>query len=279
VALPETGHASRHHNRRCYYRPVHDSPLLEERRGATLILTLNRPERRNALSPSLSARLLDAMTAADADPSVRVVVLTGAGSAFCSGMDLKAFSEGERPTPPDAANIYSFRGSKPLIGAVNGPAVAGGFELALACDLVVAARSAFFALPEVKRGLIAGGGGIFRLARLAGLGRAMRMLLTGDALNAEEALAAGIVAQVVEPAEVLTVALAIADAITKAAPRAVAETLAIARQSFDIDQAALWSLTAAAWARVVDSDEAGEGALAFLDKRDPVWPSIPLDKT
>jgi enoyl-CoA hydratase/carnithine racemase len=194
-------------------------------------------------------------------------------------MDLKAFSEGERPAPPDAANIYTFRGSKPLIAAVNGPAIAGGFELALVCDIVVAARTAFFALPEVKRGLIAGGGGIFRLARLAGLGRATQMLLTGGPISAEQALEAGIIAQVVEPGQALAASLAIAEEVTKAAPRAVAETLAIARQSFDLDQTALWKLTTAAWAQVVESDEAREGASAFLEKRDPAWPSIPLGKT
>ena len=258
---------------------MRDSPLLEERRGAVLILTLNRPERRNALSPALFAQLLDALVAADKDPGVRVVVITGNGSAFCSGMDLKAFSEGERPAPPDAANIYSFQGTKPLIAAVNGPAIAGGFEIALACDIVVASSNAFFALPEVKRGLIAGGGGIFKLTRLAGLGHAMRMLLTGDPITAAAAHEAGVVAQVVEPGEALEAALAIAEAVTKAAPHAVAETLAIARRSFDLDQPALWDLTAAAWARVVEGDEAREGAAAFLEKRDSIWPSIPVAKT
>ena len=241
-----------------------------------LILTLNRPERRNALTPSLSGQLLDTLVAADADPAVRVVVLTGNGPAFCAGMDLKAFSEGERPTPPEAVNAYTYQRAKPLIAAVNGPAVAGGFELVLACDIVVAARGAFFALPEVKRGLVAGGGGMFKLVRLAGLGRAARMLLTGDPLDAEAALAAGIVAEVVDAGEVLAAALAIADRVTKAAPSAVAETLAIARKSFDLDEPALWALTARAWARVVESDEAREGAAAFLAKRDAVWPSTPL---
>jgi enoyl-CoA hydratase/carnithine racemase len=258
---------------------VREPPLLEERRGEVLILTLNRPERRNALNPALSRQLLGALVDADADPTVRVVVLTGNGPAFCAGMDLKAFSEGERPTPPGEVNVYTYQRSKPLIGAVNGPAVAGGFELVLACDIVVAASGIFFALPEAKRGLVAGGGGMFKLVRLAGLGRAARMLLTGDPMNAEAALAAGIVAEVVEPGEVLSAALAIADGITKAAPSAVAETLAIARKSFDLDEPGLWALTAGAWARVVESDEAREGAAAFLAKRDPVWPSTPLAKT
>jgi enoyl-CoA hydratase/carnithine racemase len=257
---------------------VQEPPLLEERRGSILVLTLNRPERRNALTPSLSGQLLDALVHADADPAVRVVVLTGNGPAFCAGMDLKAFSEGQRPTPPDAVNVYTYQRTKPLIGAVNGPAVAGGFELVLACDVVVAARTAFFALPEVKRGLVAGGGGMFKLVRLAGLGRAARMLLTGDPMHAEAALAAGIVAEVVDPSDVLSAALAIADGVTKAAPNAVAETLAIARKSFDLDEAALWRLTAQAWARVVESDEASEGAAAFLAKRNAVWPSTPLAK-
>jgi enoyl-CoA hydratase len=252
---------------------MQDSALLEERQGAVLVITLNRPERRNALSPSLFARLLQVLIDADADTDVRAVVLTGSGTAFCSGMDLKAFSEGERPAPPDALNVYSYRRGKPLIAAVNGPAIAGGFELVLACDVVVAARTAYFALPEVKRGLVAGGGGIFRLPRLAGAGRATRLLLTGDRMTAEQALAAGVAAEVVDPAEVLHAALAIAQAIAQAAPLAVAETLAIARQAFDLDEPGLWARSAQAWARVVDSDEAKEGAAAFLEKRDPVWPS------
>ena len=248
--------------------------LLEARQGSVLILTLNRPGRRNALNPELASRLRAALEEGDDDPEVRVVVITASGSAFCSGMDLKAFAEGERPEPPDAENIYSLAASKPLIAAVNGPAIAGGFELVLMCDIVVAARDAFFALPEVRRGLIAGGGGIFRLTRLAGPARAIEMLLTGSPLSAEEAMSAGLVRQVVEAREVLPTAIGIAERIVESAPLAVAETLAIAHQSHDLTEAELWRLSAAAWARVVEGAEAREGTAAFVERRPPSWPSL-----
>jgi len=244
--------------------------LVEKRRGIAFV-TINRPEKRNAMDPATMDALAAAAAAVDADPDARVMVLTGAGTAFSSGMDLQAFSQGDRSRPAGRSRFPARPATKPAIAAVNGPAVAGGFELVLACDLAVAAESAWFGLSEVQRGLFAAGGGAFRLPRIAGHRLAMEMLLTGDRIDARRALEHGILNQVVPAAELLTKAEELASRIVAAAPLGVAETLTLARSAFDLPEEELWRLTGEAWGRVFSSEDALEGARAFVEKRVPRW--------
>src|SRR5215469_3349973 len=236
--------------------------LVEKRRGIAFV-TINRPEKRNAMDPATMDALAAAAAAVDADPDARVMVLTGAGTAFSSGMDLQAFSQGDRSRPAGRSRFPARPATK--------PAVAGGFELVLACDLAVAAESAWFGLSEVQRGLFAAGGGAFRLPRIAGHRLAMEMLLTGDRIDARRALEHGIVNQVVPAAELLTKAEQLASRIVAAAPLGVAGTLTLARSAFDLPEEELWRLTGEAWGRVFSSEDALEGARAFVEKRVPRW--------
>ena len=244
--------------------------LVEKRRGIAFV-TINRPEKRNAMDPATMDALAAAADAVDADPEARVMVLTGAGTAFSAGMDLQAFSQGDRSRPAGRSRFPARPATKPAIAAVNGPAVAGGFELVLACDLAVAAESASFGLSEVQVGLFAAGGGVFRLPRIAGPRLAMELLLTGDRIDARRALEHGIVNQVVPAAEVLTRAEELASRIAAAAPLGVAETLKLARRAYDLPEEELWRVTGDAWGRVFSSEDALEGARAFVEKRLPRW--------
>jgi len=245
--------------------------VLVEKRGATVLVTINRPEKRNAMDPPTMEALAAAADAVDADPDARVMVLTGAGTAFSSGMDLQAFSQGDRSRASGRVRFPAVPASKPAIAAVNGPAVAGGFELVLACDLVVAADGASFGLSEVQRGLFAAGGGPFRLPRIAGPRLAMEVLLTGDRIDASRALEYGIVNRVVPGGELLTAVEGLASRIASAAPLGVAETLALARRAFDLPEEELWRLNGEAQRRVFSSEDALEGARAFVEKRAPRW--------
>ena len=256
--------------------------VLVERRGHVLIATINRPEARNAINQAVHVRLGLALEEADADPQVRVVVLTGAGEqAFCAGADLKALARGEPLLPTDPVQLaWGFAGvvahpiSKPMIAAVNGFALGGGTELALACDLVVAAETAMFGLPEVKRGIIAAAGGAFRLVQQLPRKLAMEVLLTGEPFNAQRALELGFVNRVVAQAEVLATALQLAETIANNAPLAVQASKRIAAGVIDgavaADRAA-WALNDAEWERVRVSEDAREGPLAFAEKRAPIW--------
>lgn len=243
--------------------------------GPVATITINRPEARNAVDGEVARSLREAVDRLEADDAVRVGVLTGAGSAFCAGMDLRAFAAGEtrgivQPTGGFAGFVRHPR-RKPVIGAINGPALAGGCEVALACDFLVASTEATFGLPEPTRGLVAAAGGAFRLARSIPYRRAVELLLTAEGIDAREAHRLGLVNHVVEPDELLAFATTVALGIAANAPRAVEAGLEIARLAFDLDDRALWDLTGELAARVNTGQDAREGAQAFVERRAPVW--------
>jgi enoyl-CoA hydratase/carnithine racemase len=251
--------------------------LVSERQGPIVVLRLNRPEARNALSAGLVTELGAAILAAESDPDIRVVVLTGTGDrAFCSGMDLRAMADGGALPGADhaagTAGFYRLIGgevSVPVVGAANGSAVAGGLELLLGCDVVVAARGARFGLPEVKRGLFAAGGGTWIGTRMP-QALALELALTGDLIEAERALAVGLINAVVEPDQVLARALELAGRIAANGPLGLAATKELVRLSV-VDPAAARARLGEWQATVFASEDAREGAQAFLEKRDPVW--------
>lgn len=256
--------------------------VLVERRGHVMIVTLNRPEARNAINEAVWLGAGEALADAERDVEVRVVIITGAGDqSFCAGADLKALSRGERIAPADAdkvawgfAGIVSHAISKPLIAAVNGTALGGGTEIALACDLVVAAEGASFGLPEVKRGILAGAGGAFRLVQQLPKKLAMEMLLTGDPIDAARALEAGLVNAVVPRGELLDAALKLAERIAVNAPLSVQASKRIALGIVDGKIAgddAAWAQTRKESGLVMRSEDAREGPRAFAEKRAPVW--------
>jgi crotonobetainyl-CoA hydratase len=256
------------------------SKVLTERRGSTLVVTLNRPAARNAVDADVHALVGAAVEEAEHDPDVRALVLTGAGDqAFCAGADLKAISRGEPVLAPGTEH-WSFAGfvdhftSKPTIAAVNGNALGGGTELALACDLVVAVEGASFGLPEVKRGLIAGAGGVFRLVEQLPPKVAMRLVMTGEPMPAAEALRWGLINEVVPPGQALDAALRLADAIGENAPLAVQASKRIAYGIADGARAgerAKWEQNAQEFLTLLGSEDAMEGPVAFAEKRAPVW--------
>jgi len=241
--------------------------LVEHREGA-LVLTLNRPEAGNALNGALGQAIVDAVSAAIDDDAVRSLLVTGAGEKiFCAGMDLKAFAAGEDISPVGRAFRVLRECPKPLIAAVNGAALAGGFEVVMAADLVVAAEHARFGIPEVKRGLVAGGGGT-RLPTRIPLQVALEMGLTGEPLSAARALELGLVNRVVPADQVLDAALALAALINANGPLAVQATKKLMWEEVGPDTAArVGEVTAPVFA----SEDAKEGARAFAEKRPPVW--------
>ena len=234
--------------------------LLSERVGGVLVLTFNRPQARNALNPELKDALLAAMAKADGDPGVRAVVVTGNGPVFCAGMDLKAFAGGA--AFGGLTDFYRDGIGKPLIAALNGPALGGGFEIALACDLVIAAEEAWLALPEVKRGLFAAGGGTTLATRIP-LAVALEMGLTGDPITAARAAQLGLVNKVVPADEVRKEAITVAGKLAANGPLAVALTKKLIRERRWAD--------AAETAAIFRSADALEGARAFADRRPPAW--------
>ncbi|OBF30113.1 crotonase/enoyl-CoA hydratase family protein [Mycobacterium sp. ACS4331] len=253
---------------------------LTERRGNVLIITINRPEARNAINAAVSTAVGDALAQAQADPEVRAVVLTGAGDkSFCAGADLKAISRGENLFHPDHPE-YGFAGyvshfiDKPTIAAVNGTALGGGTELALASDLVVAEERAQFGLPEVKRGLIAAAGGVFRIVDQLPRKVGMQLILTGEPLSAAEALKWGLINDVVPDGTVVDAAVALAERIAANAPLAVQ---ASKRVAYGVDDGVItgdkggWDRTKREMKVVFSSEDAMEGPLAFAQKRAPVW--------
>jgi enoyl-CoA hydratase/carnithine racemase len=254
-----------------------DEVLLEARLGRVAVLTLNRPKAANALSPELIGALNTALEAAELDDDVTAVVITGAGErAFCAGMDLKAFAEhdGGLEISDDAAGMARrYSGAirpdypLPIVAAVNGAAVAGGFEMLMGCDLVVAAEHAVFGVAEVKRGLIPGGGGTTLGARLP-LALALELVLTGDSINAARAYELGLVNRVVPAADVLDTAVALASTIADNGPLAIQVAKRLVRQGVQAGVEASWP-DAATLQEIFGSEDAKEGAIAFIERRPP----------
>ena len=242
--------------------------VLTELRDNTMVITINRPEAGNALNGDVGRGLVEAFDAALADDAVRCIILTGAGEKiFCAGMDLKAFAAGEDIRPVGQALAKLAACPKPLVAAVNGHALAGGFELVLKADLVVVADGARFGIPEAKRGLVAAGGGT-RLPRRIPLQVALEMGLTGEPISAARALELGLVNRVVPAAEVMDTAMQLAAAITANGPLAVQATKQLMWEEIGEDNAAhVGKVTA----HVFQSEDAREGATAFAEKRAPVW--------
>jgi crotonobetainyl-CoA hydratase len=261
----------------------HAAPAVRtERRGHILIATINRPEVRNAVNLAVTIGLGDALEDADTDRDIWAVVVTGAGDkAFCAGADLKAVARGENlmvAEQPRAswgfAGYVSHHISKPTIAAVNGFALGGGTEITLASDLAVAADTASFGLPEVKRGIYAGAGGVFRLPQQLPKKIAMELILTGEPISAQRALELGLVNRVVQQADVLEAALALADRMCVNAPLAVQASKRIAngiaggRVATDEP---FWSASADEGKHIMATNDAVEGPRAFAEKRQPVW--------
>lgn len=244
-----------------------------ERHGAVLVVAIDRPSRRNAVNQSVALGVAEAMDTLDADPSLRVGIITGRGGCFCAGMDLIAFLDGERPEIEGRgfAGVTETPPRKPLIAAVEGFALAGGCELALACDLIVAAEDASFGLPEVTRGLIAGSGGLVRLPRRIPPAIALEYALTGERMDARTAHSWGLVNRLTAPGTALEAALALAERIVKNGPRAVDMTKRIVSESPAWPAADIWTLQAPLVESVLATDDAREGALAFAEKREPRW--------
>ncbi|MBB3082507.1 crotonase/enoyl-CoA hydratase family protein [Geodermatophilus sabuli] len=260
---------------------LHTQAVLTQQRGNVLLITINRPRARNCVNRVVAEAIGEALETAETDPTVRVIVLTGAGDrAFCAGADLKALANGEDVNPEGPRAHWGFAGyvnhpvSKPTIAAVNGFALGGGTELALASDLVVAADTAEFGLPEVRRGLVAAGGGAFRLAQQIPRKVALEMVFTGAAISASRALALGLVSRVVPQCQVLSAALELAEVIAANAPLAVQATKRIAGGITDgaVERDhADWALNWAEAGHVRRSQDYQEGVRAFAEKRTPNW--------
>lgn len=251
-----------------------DEPLLVERRGAVLVLTLNRPEQRNAIDMPTAEVMAAALDELDGDDALSVGVLAGAGKGFCAGMDLKAFAAtGERPWAGGRgfAGIVRRPPEKPLIAAIEGFAVAGGLEIALACDLIVAARGAKLGIPETKRSLVAAGGALRRLPRRMPAGIAMELALTGEPITAERAFELGAINRVCEPGAALDVALELAAAIGANGPLALRASKAILSRQAGWSDDEFWDRQAELADPVMASEDAREGARAFAEKRPPRW--------
>jgi crotonobetainyl-CoA hydratase len=252
---------------------------LTERRGNVLLITINRPEARNAVNAAVSTAVGDALEEAQDDPEVRAVVITGAGESFCAGADLKAIARRENLYHPDHGD-WGFAGyvqhyiDKPTIAAVNGTAFGGGTELALASDLVIAEERTRFGLPEVKRGLIAAAGGAFRIIDHLPRKVAMELLFTGEPMSSADALKWGMINQVVPDGTAVHAALALAERITCNAPLAVWASKRVAKGVDDgvitSDQAG-WARTMREIGTLIRSEDATEGPRAFAEKRQPVW--------
>jgi enoyl-CoA hydratase len=247
--------------------------VLVERRDQVLVITINRPQARNAVNLAVAEGVAAAIDELDADRTLTLGVITGAGGSFCSGMDLKAFLTGERPSLPGRgfAGLTQAPPKKPLIAAVEGYALAGGCEIVLACDLVVAAETAKFGIPEVKRGLVAAAGGLMRLPNRVPPQIAMELALTGDFLDATDAHRYGLVNKLTQTGGALDGALGLAARISANGPLAVAVSKQIVVESADWSEAEMWDRQAALIEPVFSSADAKEGAKAFAEKRPPAW--------
>lgn len=247
-----------------------EDAILVERRGRVMVITLNRPDAMNAINGALSHGLLNAVKELDADDGLTAGVITGAGRGFCSGMDLKAFARGEDIGP--LTTFIRSGSEKPLIAAIEGFAIAGGCEIALTCDLLVASKGAKIGIREVKVGLFAAAGGVFRLPARVGYARAMEMALTGEPITAEDAMEAGLLSNLTEQGGALDAAVALAERIAENAPLAVAASKKLVRAAAQgIDEDSLWKMQVPLQQKVFSSNDAKEGPKAFAEKRAPNW--------
>jgi enoyl-CoA hydratase/carnithine racemase len=251
------------------------SAVERERRGRVEILTINRPEARNAINGDVTAAMAAALDELAEDGECWVVVLTGAGDkSFSAGMDLKAFASGQGAGIIDSNGFASITRRwfpKPVIAAVNGACLAGGCEIMLSCDLVVAVEHATFGIPEAKRGLIAGAGGLIRLPRRIPRAVALQLALTGDAIDAARAYEVGLVNKVVPADRLMDEALALAELVAANAPLAVRASKRVMLQSADLPENEAWALNDGTFGEIFTSADAMEGAVAFAEKRPPNW--------
>jgi enoyl-CoA hydratase len=247
--------------------------VLTERRDGVLTITINRPAQKNAVNRAVAVQLASALDLLDSDPTLSVGVLTGAGGTFSAGMDLKAFANGETPILPGRGFGGLTRAvvRKPLIAAVEGWALGGGFEMALACDLIVAADNAKFGLTEVKRGLIAGEGGVIRLPQRMPYHVALKVLLTGEPISAVDANQHGLISELATPGEALAAAQELARRIAGNAPLALAKVKQVLRETQGLNDAEAFARQSETAHSLLDTEDAHEGALAFAEKRAPVW--------
>jgi enoyl-CoA hydratase/carnithine racemase len=250
-----------------------EQAVLTERRDRVLLITINRPDQRNAVNAAVAEGIAAALDELDAETDLSVGVITGAGKGFSAGMDLKAFVAGERPYAGDRgfAGIVQRPPEKPLIAAVEGFAVAGGLEVALACDLIVASLGTRLGVPEVKRSLVAAGGALLRLPRTLPRNLAMELALTGEPIDAERAYELGLVNRLVDPGEALAGALELAALIAENGPLALTATKRVMTESADWPDSEFFGRQGEIVAPVMSSEDAREGATAFAEKRPPVW--------
>lgn len=243
--------------------------VLTEVRGRVLLITLNRPEAMNAINTDLAQGVLAAVAELDANDGLTAGVMTGAGRGFCAGMDLKAFASSG---PPKGLGDFFEQGArKPLIAAIEGFALAGGLEMALACDLLVAADNVKFGIPEAGVGLFAGGGALIRLPGRVGYMRAMEMALTADPITAQQALEAGLVSRVTTKGAAIDVAMELAERIARNAPLSVAASKTIIKGTQGLTEEEAWEYQKPLFASVFTSEDAKEGPRAFAEKRAPSW--------
>ena len=255
---------------------VEEPAVLTEKRGKVLLITLNRPKAGNSINPDLAWGLENALNMAEADPEVSAVILTGAGNKiFCGGMDLKYLAKyGNQGVYINDHGVGGFIErwfSKPIICAVNGAAMGGGCEFALACDLIVASETARFGQPEVKRGILAAGGGPIRLMRSIPKAMALEMLLTGDPISAQRALELGLINAVAPADKLLDTAMELAERVIVNAPIAVKGTKELAYKSWNMDVDEAFDLSGRIRDRIYKSEDSKEGPRAFAEKRAPVW--------
>jgi enoyl-CoA hydratase len=253
---------------------MNDQPaVLTERRGRVLLITINRPDQRNAVNAAVAHGIAAALDELDADSDLSVGVLTGAGRGFSAGMDLKAFVAGESSWAGDRgfAGITQRAADKPLIAAVEGFALAGGLEIALSCDMIVAALGTRFGIPEVKRSLVAAAGALLRLPRVLPRTVAMELALTGEPIDAERAYEIGLVNRLTDPGETVARALELAEVIAANGPLALAATKRVMTESIDWPDSEFFARQAEIIGPVMSSEDAREGATAFAEKRAPVW--------
>jgi enoyl-CoA hydratase len=247
--------------------------ILTETKGAVLVITINRPDARNAVDKSVATGMAAALDRLDDDRDLKVGVLTGAGKGFSAGMDLKAFVAGGMPVEGDRgfAGIAQRAAKKPLIAAIEGFALAGGLEIALSCDLIVAAKGARLGIPEVGVGLFAAAGALLRLPRRVGLGNSMRLALTGQPIDADEAYRIGLVDRLAEPGQALATAIALAEVIAKNAPLGVAASKQVLVEGFTMAEDEFWKWQQGPLGKIFSSKDSIEGATAFAEKRPPSW--------